>query len=283
MKKILLYFLTFIVIQMACVQVIGMIWNTITGNSDITAMKSIVISSAYSIVTIAIFTLAKWTPFSREFMKSRPWVLIYWSIIIGLGMIIPLQFVEELLPVDMTEDILVDQFKMIFGNSWGYLAIGLLAPISEELVFRGAIQKAAIKFFNENFSAATTLTNEATTLRQNMPHWLGIIFTAVLFAIMHGNPAQMPHAFLAGLLLGWMCYRTGSIIPGVVVHWVNNTLAYVMYSMYPQTYDMTLADMFGNSAMRIALAIIFSLMLFVPAVYQFHVNTRGKQRVESRE
>ena len=86
------------------------------------------------------------------------------------------------------------------------------------------------------------------------------------------NPAQMPHAFLVGLLLGWMYYRTASIVPGVVYHWVNNTVAYVMYNLYPDP-DMTLVDLFGNQR-AVLMALVFSLCIFLPALFQLNMRLK---------
>ncbi|MCD7757197.1 MAG: CPBP family intramembrane metalloprotease, partial [Clostridiales bacterium] len=92
-------------------------------------------------------------------------------------------------------------------------------------------------------------------------------------------PAQMPHAFLVGLLLGWMYYRTGSILPGVVVHWVNNTVAYAIYVLMPQTADMGLVEIFGGSRNNIILSIVFSLFILLPGIYQLNRSMKpaGKE------
>lgn len=38
----------------------------------------------------------------------------------------------------------------------------------------------------------------------------------------------MPYAFCLGLLLGWLYYRTKSIVPGIVLHLVNNGISVVL-------------------------------------------------------
>ena len=141
-----------------------------------------------------------------------------------------------------------DTFDMIMKDRWGYLVVGLLAPLAEEMVFRGAILRSLLRW----------KTNP----------WVGIIISAILFAVIHMNPAQMPHAFLIGLLLGWMYYRTDSIVPGVVYHWINNTVAYVLYNLYPKP-DLTLTDLFGNEQ-RVLMALGFSLLIFLPALFQLN-------------
>jgi membrane protease YdiL (CAAX protease family) len=87
------------------------------------------------------------------------------------------------------------------------------------------------------------------------------------------NPAQMPHAFIIGLLLGWMYWRTGSILPGVAYHWSNNSAAFVMYALYPNP-DIKLVDIFKGSEMHVVLAVFFSLLILLPAIYQLHLNMK---------
>jgi hypothetical protein len=86
------------------------------------------------------------------------------------------------------------------------------------------------------------------------------------------NPAQMPHAFLIGLLLGWMYYRTDSIVPGVVYHWVNNTIAYVLMAFYPDP-DLKTTDFFGNQQ-TVLMAVAFSLCILIPSIYQLNLRMR---------
>ena len=49
-----------------------------------------------------------------------------------------------------------------------------------------------------------------------------IIASAFIFAILHGNMVQMPFAFIAGLAIGYIYVVTGSIWPGVIIHFINN-------------------------------------------------------------
>jgi membrane protease YdiL (CAAX protease family) len=128
-----------------------------------------------------------------------------------------------------------------------------LAPLAEELVFRGAILRAL--------------------LRWHKNAWVGIAISAVLFAIIHMNPAQMPHAFFVGLLLGWMYYRTDSIVPGVVFHWVNNSVAYVLYNLYPDP-SLKLVDILGGQQQSVWMALGFSLLIFLPALFQMNLRLK---------
>ena len=78
----------------------------------------------------------------------------------------------------------------------------------------------------------------------------------------------MPHALLIGLLLGWMYWRTGSILPGMAYHWANNSAAYVIYNVYPNP-DIRLIEIFKTST-NVYMALGFSLLIVLPALYQLH-------------
>jgi membrane protease YdiL (CAAX protease family) len=83
------------------------------------------------------------------------------------------------------------------AHQWTLLALafvmfGLLAPVSEELLFRGL--------------------GFASLGRHALP------LTAALFAVAHRLPALLVPVFLAGLAIGWLRRRTGSILPGLAVH-----------------------------------------------------------------
>jgi membrane protease YdiL (CAAX protease family) len=70
-----------------------------------------------------------------------------------------------------------------------------------------------------------------------------------------------------------MYYRTGSILPGVAYHWANNSVAYVIYALYPDP-DMKLIDVFKGSQLHVYMALGFSLLILLPALYQLHLWMR---------
>lgn len=263
MLNILLYFFVFFVIQVSSSFFVESLWALFTGSRELTAGLMITMTSVSHVATIIIFTLLKWTPFSMEFFRRKgigggAGTILYWCVIAALGMLIPTMCIEELIPEAMRQDNMADTFKTIMQSPWGYLSIALLAPVAEELVFRGAIQKTAVKYYEGKFG------------QTNRAHWIAIVVSAALFAAVHGNPAQIPHALLIGMLLGWLCYRTGSIIPGIIVHWVNNSAAFSLYHFYPRSYDMSISEFFGDSTLRLSGAVVLSLLLFIPALWQLH-------------
>ena len=59
-----------------------------------------------------------------------------------------------------------------------------------------------------------------------------ILATALVFAFMHGLDGSFllgfPHRFVAGLLLGWLRARTGSLVPCILAHFLHNFLSLVL-------------------------------------------------------
>ena len=164
-----------------------------------------------SLLTIVIFTRARWSKVSRDYLKARPWAVLMWTFLLTIGSILPMEFISEkanLTLPDQTQHF----FELIMKTPWGYIAVAIMAPIAEELVFRGAI------------------LNKLLSSLKGDQHWIAIVLSALIFGIIHLNFVQGLHAFLIGLLLGWMFYRTGSVIPGILFHWVNNTVAFLMFN-----------------------------------------------------
>ena len=256
MKKAIIYLIEFIAIQLIVGFIVTMAWKLITKSEDTTTAMIITSTVATGVVTIVIFLLARWAEVSPRWLRTRPWMVLTWSVIAAMGALIPSAWLQEQIPE--LPNWVENEFDMILSNRWGYLAIGLLAPLSEEIVLRGAVLRSLL---NKPLLAGRSERANA---------WTAIAISALFFALIHFNPAQMPHAFTIGLLLGWMYWRTGSILPGVAYHWANNSMAYLIYNIYPDP-DIKLVDVFKGSEQHVLMAVGFSLLILVPAIYQLNL------------
>ena len=252
--------LAFLAVQFVAQFLVVAIYSLVNGqvSDDLPPMWDIATMVLFSVVSIVLFLKMCWAEASRSYLQSRPWDVLLWSVVASLGAIVPSLLLQGLIPewtgwakdiVDQTNQ----QLEGLMSIPGGYMVIALLPPVVEELVFRGAVLRAL--------------------LRWHKNAWVGIAISAALFAIIHVNPAQMPHAFLAGLLLGWMYYRTDSIVPGVVFHWVNNSVAYVLYNLYPDP-SLKLIDILGGQQQSVWMALVFSLLIFLPALFQMNLRLK---------
>lgn len=81
-----------------------------------------------------------------------------------------------------------------------FIAISLVPGICEELLFRGMILGNLLPYGKTG----------------------AIVASAFLFGLMHQNPLQMFYATMAGLILGFLCVYTRSILCSTLVHILNN-------------------------------------------------------------
>lgn len=251
MKNAVIYTIFFMAIQVMAGFGVKVAWKLVYGaDTPLSSMGLVITMMLFSVITMALFLGLKWTVVSRHWVRTRPWFVLFWCVLAALGALIPSAWLQEQMPE--LPNLAETEFDMILKDRLGYFVVGLLAPFVEELVFRGAVLRVL--------------------LRWKRNPWAGIAVSALFFALVHVNPAQMFHAFLIGLLLGWMYYRTDSIVPGVIYHWVNNTVAYVLYNVYPNP-EMTLIDLFGSQR-TILMALGFSLCIFLPALFQLNLRLK---------
>ena len=102
---------------------------------------------------------------------------------------------------------LVEQLKItsIYNGFLIILTTIIVAPLVEELLFRGFLQKVLEESWEDITKA--------------------ILVTSLFFALVHLNPYWIVQIYLLGMLLGYLSWRTNSIIPGIILHGLNNGFA----------------------------------------------------------
>ncbi len=169
------------------------------------------------------------------------------TILLSIPLVISALFLSSVLNEilglpDHNQDVFVGMSHRLFG----ILSIALVSPVMEELLFRGAI--------------------EGHLLRKGWtPKW-AIAVSALIFGLIHLNPAQIPFAFLIGLVFGWLFYRTGSVIPGLIGHILNNScVAWYMASSTREELTKTTVEIWGTSLtymLMVLAGVIFAGMWF---------------------
>ena len=124
-----------------------------------------------------------------------------------------------------------------------FLSLCLVPAVTEELFFRGALQG----LLRPSGSAAA------------------IFGTALLFGLLHLDLAQGLTAFICAVFLGWLAERSGSILPGMLLHFINNTLAFL--TLYLRLYAPAAA----------AMAIELFILLFFPVFAAWLIRHAHRQ------
>lgn len=138
-----------------------------------------------------------------------------------------------------------ETFEMMMRHPLGIIAIVIMAPIVEELLFRGAIEGYLLRKWKHPAGA--------------------IVFSSLVFGLVHGNWVQAPFAFVIGLALGWMYYRTGSLLPGILMHFVNNSTA-VLGFLITDNPEATMVSEYGPQGaawMAVAGAVVTVLCVYL--------------------
>ena len=102
---------------------------------------------------------------------------------------------------------LVEQLKItsVHNGIIIILTTAIIAPVVEEMLFRGYLQKV----LEESWEDITK----------------SILVTSLFFALVHLNTYWIVQIYLLGMLLGYLSWRTNSIIPGIILHGLNNGFA----------------------------------------------------------
>ena len=142
-------------------------------------------------------------------IKAVSWQLLLPLVVSILGLfIVSLELGKGVLYVIPMPEVLQDAFLELVGKESAYFlafyATVIQAPIIEEVLFRGIILGGLLAC-RTKFQAA--------------------IWSAILFGIYHMNPWQFPVALILGLVFAGWIIQTGSLLPCLLGHALNNFLA----------------------------------------------------------
>ncbi len=141
--------------------------------------------------------------------RTVPWqmYLPFTVSIVGLGIILfnLANFVQYLIPVpEGTLDIFRDLMGRETPYAFAFYNLAIQAPLTEEIFFRGVILGGLLAHCTQSRA---------------------IFWSAVLFAVVHMNPWQFPAALMLGLVFAWWVVQSGSLLPALFGHALNNFLA----------------------------------------------------------
>lgn len=173
---------------------------------------SVLISIIYAVLAALIMGFWYWKKFApKNTVKRKITPIISLKMFAGLLLLMAgLQYLSTYI-VNLVALINADWLHTYESlmEDFGFADVTLLlivytifiAPISEELIFRGVTMHYAQK---------------------SMPFWIANIFQALLFGIFHANVVQGAYAFVVGLFCGYVCHKGGSIYLSILFHMLFN-------------------------------------------------------------
>lgn len=142
---------------------------------------------------------------------------IPWAAIAFIVYIIVAQLVMDItglffkFDVDQNQDILFNPPQDNLEAVLVFAALVILAPLAEELLFRGFL---------------------FTGLRKKLPFWLTAIIVSLLFGFVHGQVNVGLDVFALSLVMCFIREKTGSLWPSLLLHSFKNGLAYFLLFVY---------------------------------------------------
>lgn len=135
------------------------------------------------------------------------------SVLLSVGLIILSDELDRLVQVFLpAPEYILDlngllQPETTLGFILLFIAVGVIAPLGEELLFRGFFQQ----FLETHWKDITR----------------AILVTALFFAMIHMNPYWFVQIYILGVVLGFLAWKTQSVLPPLILHGINNIFALV--------------------------------------------------------
>lgn len=155
-------------------------------------------------------------------------------------------------------DAMLQTSRAMSHNYWGLLALVIVGPITEELLFREAII--------------------GEMLRRGANPWIAIIISALAFSSLHLNFAQGLYALPLGIIFGVIYYKTGNIVLTSILHIINNSIA--AYQLSGDITDYSLSERLGGTSNAYAAMLFLGILCILLMKmfwnnYPYEVNWTG--------
>ena len=264
MKAAFKYFIIWLLITTAAtvmVYLIGSIILTLTGHpiNNISDLGDNVWITAIALlladlIILLVFWKRRYTRFGKDFgftfgeaFSSKN--LYLWCIVGAIGCLLFDLMAECYLPIPENPE-LIETLMQMMTNPIGLISVCLIGPLTEEVIFRGAIERRLLEKYKNP--------------------WIAIVVSALFFAVAHFNFAQAFTAIIIGIFMGWIYYRTRSIWPTVVIHVVNNTAASLFALVAPET--MQAEDYAPSLDVGIIMFLISIMLIYLTVKFIAHTT-----------
>jgi CAAX protease family protein len=209
-----------VLFTLGLILVIGFImfgWMIVSGSAETVYTKLIFVFDGvpFLLIPLIYVKLRKYDARSIFRFNLIPWKPLSWSILIGLSLSILSDELDRLIQIFLPiPEWFIDQLKFMRAETtgdWILLVLGvvLLAAFSEELLFRGFLQ--------------VSLERKGDATR-------AVLLTSLTWTLVHVNPYWAIQIFIIGIVIGFLAWRTNSIVSTIIVHGMNNLLSLIFYN-----------------------------------------------------
>jgi len=189
---------------------------TISGEATkLHTFLSVIIGQSFMMVPLFVFLINNNEPlFNSLRINPVSKEIVFYSISISIGLTLISDEIDRIIQIFIPapeyiinlNDILKPE--TIIGGFLLFIAVAVLAPLGEEIIFRGFLQQILEKHWKDTTRA--------------------VLFTALIFSIIHMNPYWFIQIYILGVVLGFLAWKTQSIIAPLILHGLNNTVALLL-------------------------------------------------------
>ncbi|MEG1475792.1 MAG: CPBP family intramembrane glutamic endopeptidase [Longicatena sp.] len=205
------------IVAVPCVLLIGVFVGVINSENMLKEPNDFVMNivSGIAIITSTIFVV-KWFSRSSQLKivvrnKEKKYPIkrmLYFTLLaMGISSLVSYLFAGVQYLLEPTGLVFTTQsFELdtsLANNIVQILLVCVVAPIFEEYLFRGYIL-GTLKKYGTVFA---------------------IVISAFVFSLMHGNLVQSLPTFFIGIVLAYVTIESGSLLPAICIHFINNTFA----------------------------------------------------------
>ena len=166
--------------------------------------------------SLKILGIATW-PTWRDIILSPIAYVVYMLILVSVVSLI--MNYAPIIDFEQAQDVLFDNLGQRYEYLLAFVALVVVAPIAEEILFRGYLYGK---------------------LRQYGLVWLPAIITSVVFAALHGQWNVAVDTFILSMVMCGLREYTGSIWAGTLVHMIKNGVAYFALFISPSLFGSLL-------------------------------------------
>ena len=186
---------------------------------------SFIVGQVLMVVPLIVFLKFKKLPFFHSVrFKVLKYSTIKPIILFSTGLIILSDEVDRIIQLFVpTPEYVLDLNYLLkpdsfLGTILLFTAVVILAPLGEEIIFRGFLQQILEKHWKDITQA--------------------ILFTALIFSLIHMNPYWFVQIYFLGVILGFLAWKTKSIIAPLILHSLNNSMALFLSSLELQQNNL---------------------------------------------
>ena len=189
----------------------------------------------------------RWARFSTRGLNPA---LLLWAFVMMCAVGVVLEPLLALLP----------ELQINVGRGfWTILSLVLFAPVFEELICRGVL---------------------LGSLRSRYGVTIAWLVSSLFFGILHGQPVQVVNAFVVGLVLGYVYIATDSLWAAMILHALNNAVAYLM--LVTGHANTLLIDLIPGRTLYVAVYVVALAVLVVSGYMMWRALRRMKEAEKNR-